>query len=201
MKIKYIKTQNYKLFKYKLLKLQIYSRQPLFNFSNVALEQGEIYAKQVLKIIFEYHIQHLKILFIGFPIVSKIKQTKLIHFTNHNFIPEESWINGFFRNRFAILHYLKLLQSRNFSKKLQHLLAIKAKPNLVVVCNQELEIDAVNEFYKLGIPVLSFNYNSLINSKITYKILGNFNIHKKNIRITLFSLLYSLLKKTHYKKK
>ena len=58
MKTSRIKDRNYKLFKYNLLKLQIYSNQSLFipNFSNSVLEQIEAYLKQVLKIIFEYHV-------------------------------------------------------------------------------------------------------------------------------------------------
>ena len=93
MKINSAKIRNYKLFKYNLLKLQIYSNQPHLtaaNFSNNVLEQIEAYFKQVLKIIFEYHVCHFKILFIGFPVISKMKQMKLLHFTNHNFISEKS---------------------------------------------------------------------------------------------------------------
>ena len=120
MKVNFVKTQSYKLFKYNLLKLQIYSNKTSFNvsssFSDIILEQVEAYLKQVLKIIFEYHVNHFKILFIGFPVISKMKQMKLIHFTNHNFISEKSWISGIFRNRFSILTYLKLIQSQNFSK-------------------------------------------------------------------------------------
>jgi hypothetical protein len=93
MKINFTKTRNYRLFKYNLLKLQIYSNEPVHDFStmsNHTLEQIEAYLKQGLKIIFEYHRRQFKILFIGFPIVSKLKQMKLIHFTNHNFILENS---------------------------------------------------------------------------------------------------------------
>jgi len=89
MKTGKLKTQNFKLFKYNLLKLQIYSDQSAFaitDFSNDILEQIESYLKQVLKIIFEYHMHQFRILFIGFPVISKTKQTKLVHFTNHNFI-------------------------------------------------------------------------------------------------------------------
>jgi hypothetical protein len=92
MKIKNIKNKNYKLFKYNLLKLQLYSNQPFFHqttaFSNNIIEQIEVYLKQMLKIIYKYHIHQFKILFIGFPVVSKIKQMKFIYFTNHNFISE-----------------------------------------------------------------------------------------------------------------
>lgn len=93
MKTNQIKNRNYKLFKYNLLKLQIYSNQSHFavaHFSNSVLEQLEAYLKQVLKIVFEYHVCQFKILFIGFPVICKMRQRKLLHFTNHNFISEKS---------------------------------------------------------------------------------------------------------------
>lgn len=160
MKTNKIKNRNYKLFKYNLLKLQVYSNQPHFkvaNFSNNILEQIETYLKQVLKIIFEYHVCHFKILFIGFPVVSKMRQMKLVHFTNHNFISEKSWISGVLRNRFSILTYLQLIESQNLSKSLKLLLTLKTKPHLVVMFNQKVETNTINEFYKAGIPILSFN--------------------------------------------
>ena len=203
MKTSRIKDRNYKLFKYNLLKLQIYSNQSLFipNFSNSVLEQIEAYLKQVLKIIFEYHVWQFRILFVGFPVITKMKQMKLIHFTNHNFISEKSWISGIFRNRFSILTYLKLIQSQSFSKSLKLLLTIKTKPHLVVIFNQQVETSTINEFYKAGIPILSFNWSSFNSIKVAYKTLGNFNFIEKNIKFTLFFLLHSLLKKTPLKKR
>jgi len=50
-----------------------------------------------------------------------------------------------------------LIQSQNFSKSLKLLLTVKAKPHLAIIFNQEIEASAINEFYKAGIPVLSFN--------------------------------------------
>ena len=202
MKTSWIKNRNYKLFKYNLLKLQIYSNQSNFaaaDFSNSVLEQIEAYLKQVLKIIFEYHIYQFKILFIGFPVISRMRQMKLLHFTNHNFISEKSWISGVLRNRFSILTYLQLIQSQNFSKSLKLLLTIKTKPHLVVMFNQKVETNTINEFYKAGIPILSFNWNYINNLKIAYHTLGKFDFVERNIKLTFFSLLYSLLKKTPLK--
>lgn len=205
MKTNRIKNRNYKLFKYNLLKLQIYSNQHHFtavHFSDSVLEQLEAYLKQVLKIIFEYHVCQFKILFIGFPVISKMRQKKLLSFTNHNFISEESWISGFLRNRFSILTYLQLItQPQNSSKSLKLLLTIKTKPHLVVVFNQKIETNTINEFYRAGIPILSFNWNSLRNFKIAYQTLGNFDFIEKNMKLTFFSLFYSLLKKTPLKKR
>ena len=204
MKTKKVRNPNFKLFKYNLLKLQIYSDKPFFdsiNLSNNILEQIEVYLKQVLKVIFEYHVWQFKILFIGFPVVSKIKQMKLVHFTNHDFITEKSWITGIFRNRFSILTYLKLVQSQNFSKSINLLLTVKTKPHLVVVFNQTIENNLINEFYKAGIPIIYFNWDCLNKFKMAYKILGNFNFIKKNIKLTFFFLFYSLLKKTPLQKR
>lgn len=203
MKVDRIKNQNYKLFKYNLLKLQIYSNEPFLittNFSTSILEQIEAYLKQILKIIFEYHVYQFKILFIGFPIVSKTRQMKLINFTNHNFISEKSWISGIFKNRFSILTYLKLIQSQKFSKNLKLLLTVKTKPHLVVIFNQKVEISAINEFYKIGIPILSFNWDFSNVFKITYKTIGNYTFSNKNIKLTFFFIFYSLLKKNTNKK-
>ena len=173
MKIRSTKNKNYKLFKYNLLKLQIYSNmteKTASSASNFTLEQIETYLKQALKTIFEYHKQHLKILFVGFPVTSKLKQIKLIHFTNHHFITQKSWISGIFRNRFSILSYLTSLQSENFSEKLKLLLTLKAKPNLIVIFSKNLEASVIDEFYKAGIPILSFNCDFLNSFNITYKI-------------------------------
>jgi hypothetical protein len=204
MKTGRIKNLNYKLFKYNLLKLQIYSNQSHFavaNFSVSVLEQIETSIKQVLKIIFEYHVCQFKILFIGFPVLSKVKQMKLLHLTNHNFISEKSWISGVLRNRFSILTYLRLIESQKFSKSLKLLLTIKTKPHLVVMFNQKVETSTINEFYKAGIPILSFNWNSLSSLKIAYRTLGNFDFVERNIKITFFFLFYSLLKKTPLEKR
>lgn len=204
MKTKKVRNPNFKLFKYNLLKLQIYSDKPFFdnvNLSQNILEQIEAYLKQVLKVVFEYHVWQFKILFIGFPIVSKMRQMKLVHFTNHDFITEKSWTNGIFRNRFSILTYLKLAQSQNFSKSVELLLTVKTKPHLVVVFNQKIENNLINEFYKAGIPIIYFNWDSLNQSKMAYKTLGSFNFIEKNIRLTFFFLFYSLLKKIPLRKR
>lgn len=59
MKIKKIKNPNFKLFKYNLIQLQIYSNEFFFNNIDLSLniiEQIEVYLKQILKVIFEYHV-------------------------------------------------------------------------------------------------------------------------------------------------
>lgn len=98
------------------------------------------------------------------------------------------------------MSYLTSLSSQNFSKKLKLLLTVKAKPHLVVIFSREVETDIIDEFYKAGVPILFFNHKSLDLSKITYKTLGNFDFIEKNLKITYFFLLYSILKKAPIRK-
>ena len=203
--MKIYKTTKYKLFKYNLLHLQIYSRIPYIattEFSTNFFEHVEVYLKQVLKIIYKYHIHCFKILFIGFPVISKIKQKKLVHFTNHNFIIEKSWINGIIKNRFSILTYLKTIQSSPLTKNYRLLLTIKKKPHLVVIFNPKIEFNALNEFYTAGIPLIVFNWNLINNFKNSYKTLGNYNFIEKNVKSTFFfSFLFFIKKNTFNEKK
>jgi hypothetical protein len=96
---------------------------------------------------------------------------------------------------------LKLIQSQNFSKNLKLLLTVRTKPHLVVLFNQKVEISTIKEFYKIGIPILSFNWDFVNLSKITYKTIGNYNFIEKDLKMTFFFLFYSLLKKTPLKKR
>ena len=194
--MKIINIKKYKLFKYNLLKLQFYKHNNYNNiFSKSVLEQTEISLKQLLKIIYEYHVNNSKILFIGFPVVFKKQQVKLVNLTNHDFISQKFWLNGTFRNRFSVFTYLKNLQLKNFSKSLNTLLTLKSKPHLVVFFDNNLETGVINEFYKAGIPVIVFNCKKINLEKALYKTLINLNFDNKNLKLTLFFFIYSILKK------
>merc|ERR1712157_425016 len=125
-------------------------------------------------------------------------QTNLISFTNHSFISRNSWISGIFRNRLSTMKYLKLSQSQKFSNNINYLLTIRTKPHLVVILDGSVEDNVIQEFYKGGIPIISFNYNKLNINKIAYNTLINFNPIKKFKLNVFFFLIYSLLKKTNY---
>lgn len=193
MKISKKKIQKYKLFKYNLLKLQTYFNKHMV--LDDFLQQVEISLKQILKLIFQYHIFGFRILFVGFPIRFKKRQTKLISFTNHSFISKNSWVSGIFRNRLSIIKYLKISQSQKFSNNINYLLTIKTKPHLVVIFDESVEDNVIQEFYKGGIPIISFNYNKLNINKIYHNTLIKFNYMKKNLNSMYFFLIYSLLKK------
>lgn len=194
--MKIINIKRYKLFKYNLLKLQFYKQTTKNSIlSQGVLEQIEMSLKQLLKIIYEYHVNNSKILFIGFPIIFKKQQIKFINLTNHDFISQKSWLNGTFRNRFSVSTYLKNLQLKNFSKKLNTLLTLKTKPHLVVFFDSNLQTGVINEFYKAGIPIIVFNCKKINLDKALYKTLINLNFDNKNLKLTWFLLFYSILKK------
>merc|ERR1712238_126056 len=109
--------------------------------------------------------------------------------------------NGIFRNRLSTITYLKLSESQKLSRNLDYLFAVKTKPHLVVIFDESIENNIIQEFYKGGIPVVSFNYSKLNINKISYKTLTRFNFVKKNLNLMYFFLLYSLLKKKPFTKK
>jgi len=81
------------------------------------------------------------------------------------------------------------------------LLTVKTKPHLVVIFNQKIESSMINEFYKAGIPILSFNWNFLNTYKIAYKTLGSFNFVERNIKLTFFLFILFIIKEDPVKKK
>ena len=72
---------------------------------------------------------------------------------------------------------------------------------MVVVFNQKVETNVINEFYKAGIPILSFNCKPLNMPKITYKTLGNFKFVETNLRTAYFFILFNTKKTPVNKKK
>ena len=93
------------------------------------------------------------------------------------------------------MKYLKLSQSQKFSNNINYLLTIKTKPHLVVILDGSVEDNVIQEFYKGGIPIISFNYKKLNINKVSYNTLIKFNSMRKNLNSMYFFLIYSLLKK------
>ena len=202
MKVKKIKRNKYKLLKLHILKSQVYltksEKNHFENLLNLSIEQIEPYLKKALKVIYEYHINRCQILFIGFPKLHNKKFLNISKQTNHFFIPNSIWINGLFCNKLSILRYLKLKYSKKNilqSKNIKVLLNLKKKPDLIVIYNQNLELNALNESYKLGIPIISFNNSFFYNFKTTYKAPGNYIFEEKKIQNIYNLLIYSILKR------
>ena len=200
MKLKNINYLNYKLIKLEIIKSKIISNYlNKFQFE-LNLTQFEIYLKKALLIIFQYHINNKKILFIGIPKKKSNNYIKTIQKTNHIFLPESYWVRGLLTNKLTIFKSLKTnLKIINHSKldKLQTFFLLKHKPNLIVLFNTNSPKPILMETTKLKIPVIIFNPNLLLNYTTLYQIQGNYEYINKKKQNFLLLLLKSILKLKH----
>jgi ribosomal protein S2 len=192
-----IEKKNFK--KNKLLKLNIIKTQLYKKISNHFLNLNDIIFrfKQALQIIYKYHINNKKILFIGFPTKIENKFQSILKNTNHILIPNFFWVNGFITNPKKCLNYLFNNQKLINTEISKILFLLNTKVDLVVVLNSNAAQNILNESYVSKIPVIYLNnYLNVFDSRATYKIPGNFKFSIKNPRNNFFySIIYSLLKR------
>lgn len=195
MKIKKVQLTNstLKLFKLKLIKSKVYK----FNEKNIKLENIEIRLKKVLQIIYEYHKNKKKILFIGVP----LKFSKSIQFlfqkTRHIFLPNSIWVNGILTNQYSCFQYILSSQKPIKNKMTNLLFKLRNKSDLIVILNASETIPQIIEGHKTKTPIIAFN-SSFIDStfKITYKIPGYFHFYKNEFKNNFFYyILASIFKK------
>jgi ribosomal protein S2 len=206
MKIRKIKKFQYTLLKLNLIKDQVYKKKIQKNefddILNVKTETIELHLKRALQIIYKYHKNKKKIIFIGVPQNFQKKFSNILKNTKHIAIPKSIWINGVLSNRSTIFHHLYLQRQKNIEKKnrmqnktIYFLMSLLKQPDLVVIFDQKLEKNALNETYKLKLPIITLNNNLFFGTKSSYKIPGNFqSIYKKTYHAVFF-ILISILKK------
>ena len=206
MKIRKIKKFQYTLLKLNLIKDQVYRRKIKKNkfddVLNIKTEIIELHLKRALQIIYKYHMNHKKILFIGVPQNFQKKLSSVLKNTKHIAIPRSIWINGILSNRSAIFRHLYLKRQKNIEKKIKlqnktiyFLMSVIRQPDLIVIFNQDLEKNALNETYKLKLPIITLNNNLFFDTKSSYKIPGNFQSIYKKTHHAVFLILTSILKK------
>ena len=117
-------------------------------------------------------------------------------------IPKSIWVNGVLSNRSAIFRHLYLKRQKNIEKKnrlqnktIYFLMSVIRQPDLIVIFNQDLEKNALNETYKLKLPIITLNNNLFFDTKPSYKIPGNFQSIYKKAHHAVFLILTSILKK------
>ena len=209
MKLKILKKYKNKTLQLNLLKLKLYKKKqsPNFNFKKI-----EFNLKKILNIIYEYHINKKKILFLEFPKSFKhmLKNTKHILIPDHIFstdISNNKTIN--FNNSNTMLQNKKI--SLNIVKIL---LKLNKKIDLLVIYNSSNVYNTIiNKSYKSKTPVIyCFNKFNKLNTKITYKIITtNKSLNKKILNNNfVFTMIKTTLKKAiapknklqkHYTKK
>jgi ribosomal protein S2 len=196
MKINRIKSYNYKLVKLKLIKTKVYKKK-LDHF--IKIEDISNRLKKALHIIYKYHINNKKILFIGTPVNVDSKFQNMLKNTKHTLIPEALWMNGLITNQRSCFKYLSKNQKAINNKISKLLFKIKNKSDLIVVLNASNNSSALDEGYSARIPIISINYDvEGFDLKASYKVSGNFQFKKKKVRDTFFySLLTAVLKKAN----
>lgn len=201
MKIKILKNYKYNLFKLNLIKAKFKKNEPIDSLV-VSLGQMELHFKKVLKIIYEYHINNKKILFVGLfnkPLQTKFK--KILKKTNHSTIPNSIWVNGLLSNKSAIYRNLKLKRLKNIKKQryninsINSLLSITKKPDLIVIFKRSLDSNVITEISKLQIPSISLNNTIPFDSKATYEVPEDFLKMNQQLLNLFFTLLFSLINK------
>jgi ribosomal protein S2 len=195
MKIKNIIQYKNKLLKLKLIKTKIYKKKD--HLINTRIEDIEYRLKKALHVIYKYHINNKRILFIGVPVHTDKETKSLINSTKHTFIPESTWINGIITNKVSCFKYLSENTKAIANKSSKLLFKLKNKSDLIVVFDEVTDKDALNEGYLARIPVISLNCDlNLLKNKSTYKVPGNFKFTKKKVRNDFF---FSILKATFKK--
>ena len=182
MKIKNtIKYQN-KLLKLKLIKTKIYKEN--YTFTNLKIEDIEYRLKKGLQIIYKYHINGKKILFVGNSSAIETKTKNLLKNTKHLFIPEYLLLNGVIPDKQQFSPDLPKKSSYDKTPKL------KNKHNLIVICNKQINNSILSEGYKTKTPIIFLGSNlDIFNIKSSYKIPGNFLLAKKKMRDNFFLAL------------
>jgi len=195
MKIKKlsINYQN-KLLYLKVIKTKNFNKTLYLN--NFRIEEITLRLKQVFNIIYKYHINKKRILFVipdNFFYNSKI--LKFFNKTPHIYISESTWHNGVISNQFALL---KTRQKNQKTHKIIFSLLSKLKKHidLVIVYDKTKTEIIRNELYAtLPVPIISINsqLNQVNNRVYDYKIPGNSESQFQEDYF--FSLLISILKK------
>lgn len=174
-----------KLFGLYNIKSDVYFKRSL-NSKNVSLEYLLNY-KKILNIIYEYHIHHRTIIFIGPPSVKRNNLfLMLLKNTIHYLIIEEMFKKSAFSKNPDLLPINRL---DNFDTKI--LTKLPYKPDLIVFFNQDAQTNIIKQSRKLKIPIVSLAIDFDSNSKIKSV---SAPVSKKNRNVATL-LLYSLLKR------
>lgn len=189
MKVQHFKIKKYTLLKLHLIKYQAYK----FNLKNLnplkKINHLELSLKQVLNLIYFYHFNNKRILFVGFPYNKILSKFNLLQ---HFFIPKKCWVNGLFYNKNAKIQNIK-------SPLTTTILFGKNDPDLVVLFNiSKKEQNILNELSSIGCPLIIIGHQLPLNySNIIYSVPGFFL--KKNIKQLCFFLVQTILKLKKFK--
>jgi len=184
-----------KFLKIKLIKNKIYKKNHYLE--NIKIEDIEIRIKKALYVIYLYHMQNKKILFVGSCLDMYKDMKKLLKHTKHTIIPELGWIPGVITNQRSSFKSLFKKQKNNELNLSKKLLKLKEKADLIVIFDQNKDENALYEGYLSHVPVISLNSSlNIFDNYSSYKIPGNFLSKKKIENNFFYSLIEATIKKS-----
>jgi ribosomal protein S2 len=195
MKLNKIKVYKNKILRLKLIQTKIYKK----NYNNfIKIEDISSRLKKALHVIYSYHINNKRILFIGTPIQIASKFKKLLKNTKHVFIPGDIWMSGILTNQESCFKYLSKNPKSVKNKISEILFQLKKQSDLIVVLDFFSNKEAISEAYLARIPIISLNCDlKILDNNSNYKIPGNFKFAKKKVRnLFFYSILTAIFKKT-----
>jgi ribosomal protein S2 len=200
MKIETKINNNYKLLKFNIIKNKILKK--IHFLKNIKLEDIEIRIKKALYLIYLYHINEKKILFVGNPLKINKELFNLFKKSQHIFIPKNAWISGIITNQYSSLKPI-FKKDNNITKISKIILKLKKKSDLIVILDKQVEYIALKESYSSKIPSITLNTDlNPFDVESCYKIPGNFNFSKNISKNNFFySILIATLKKAEIIKK
>lgn len=203
MKLIKNKINSKKIFEIHLIKSKTYEqpvkKKTLKSLPNIAICDIMVNFKKSLNIIFKYHKNNKRILFIGNP---KVIEDEINSNTIHTSIPNSSQIDlhGLVTNNF-IANSVKL--NKYLFKNTKFILSkLRKKPELIVIFKHTQKSLLIKESMVSKIPTIEFNCNLQRNSwKYAYSVPGNLNLTENKIIDNIFFIVFNSLLNRSYNKK
>lgn len=196
MKIDKIKSLKNKLVTLKLIETRTYLKTSKSSLKIVDIASR---LKKSLHIIYKYHNNNKRILFVGTPMNFNKNLQNIFKNTKHILLPQSIWINGILTNSNVLKLYLSKNKTSINSKFSEMLLKLYKKPDLIVILKSSFKEKILNEGNLANIPIIFLGYPLNISDlRVSYKLPGNFKFAKKKIRDNLFYfILTAIFKKVN----
>lgn len=186
-----------KIFKINFLNSKIYQKKHFL--TNLSLNKMSFFFKIGLKLIYNFHMQKKKIMFVGFPLELNRKLSIKFKYTNHIFMPQLSWVSGEFTN-YKRAFFKK---SERVKSSMNQSFLFKKTPDLIVIVDSILERKALKECFLENLPVISLNSDlNPFSMQANFHVPGNFICQQNKFKNNFFySILCSIFLKNRKLKK
>jgi ribosomal protein S2 len=200
MKLIKNKLNSKKIFELHLIKAKTYEqpmkKKTFKSLPNIAISDIMVNFKKSLNIIFKYHKNNKRILFLGNPKIIEDKiNSSTIHTSMSNF--DLTSINGIGTNK-LIANSVKLNKYLFKNNNKFILSKLKKKPELIVMFKPSQNNHLIKESLVSKIPIIEFNCNWKRNNwNYSYNVPGNLNLTENKVVDNIFFIIFnSLLNKS-----